>query len=354
MTTAGFDPDLYGAVDDVFGRRVDPTVIAAAETDGMSASLWSTVADLGFPLVGVDDARGGSGGSIMDALAIAVLAGHHAVPLPIVETHLAAWLLAGAGLDVTAEPMTVAPGTDGDEVVVEGGSVRGVVHDVAWVPGATKLVVVTEAASVVVIDPARAEIEIGHDLAGQPRSVVRFAGAEHAEGGAGLSPRALQLRGALLRAGQLAGAQDSLAELTIGYCAEREQFGRPLHAFQAVQQHLVTLAQSAELSSMAVLRAGLAALEREASFEICCAKLVADQCAADAVRAAHQAHGAISMTLEYRAQLITRRLNAWRFEFGTEADLALELGNAVAGTDSFFATVVEERATPEVATCPAP
>ena len=48
------------------------------------------------------------------------------------------------------------------------------------------------------------------------------------------------------------------------------------------------------------------------------AKLLADQAATDATRHAHQAHGAMGMTCEYPLHHVSRRLWAWRSEYGDE------------------------------------
>ena len=71
----------------------------------------------------------------------------------------------------------------------------------------------------------------------------------------------LRERGALTRAALIAGALTAMARLTVAYAGERRQFGRPIAAFQAVQQHLVAIAQEASLvgaaAEGAARRAGL-------------------------------------------------------------------------------------------------
>jgi acyl-CoA dehydrogenase len=148
-------------------------------------------------------------------------------------------------------------------------------------------------------------------------------------------------RGALLRAAQMAGAMTAVDRMTRRYVGQRVQFGKPIGAFQAVQQHTVTIAQAAEISTMSVWRAGRAACLGPATFEICVAKLVANEAARVAVRAAHQAHGAIGMTREYPLHIFTRRLNAWRQEFGTERQLALALGSGVSAAESFARAIAD-------------
>ena len=46
----------------------------------------------------------------------------------------------------------------------------------------------------------------------------------------------------------MAGAIDKMSRLTVSYTNEREQFGRPVSRFQAVQQHLVWASQDAALT----------------------------------------------------------------------------------------------------------
>lgn len=56
------------------------------------------------------------------------------------------------------------------------------------------------------------------------------------------------------------------------------------------------------------------------------AKPTANRAAAVAIAVGHQVHGAIGFTLEYPLHLYTRRLMAWRSEFGSDAVWAGELG----------------------------
>src|SRR5690606_20555152 len=51
----------------------------------------------GLPQAGVPESLGGAGASFAEALVVAEAAGWHALPLPLVETILANWLLAQVG-----------------------------------------------------------------------------------------------------------------------------------------------------------------------------------------------------------------------------------------------------------------
>jgi acyl-CoA dehydrogenase len=124
--------------------------------------------------------------------------------------------------------------------------------------------------------------------------------------------------------------------------------GEPVRAGARVgagRLHLVELAQAATLTTLCVERAGLAAAAGPASLEIIATRSVASRHAGLAARAAHQAHGAIGMTREYRLQHLTRRLHAWRGEFGDEAGLNLRLGAVLAGSGGIAAAATSVAST---------
>ncbi|MEX2520284.1 MAG: acyl-CoA dehydrogenase family protein, partial [Paracoccaceae bacterium] len=68
------------------------------------------------------------------------------------------------------------------------------------------------------------------------------------------------------------------------------------------------------------------------------AKLRASEAAGMVAAIAHQTHGAIGFTQEYRLHPLTRRLWAWRDEYGSEGFWAERLGaaGAAAGADRFW------------------
>jgi acyl-CoA dehydrogenase len=184
---------------------------------------------------------------------------------------------------------------------------------------------------------ARADVEVepGENLAGEPRDTVRFDPARAEP--VGEDDDVLFLRAALVRVTLMARALDKIRDMTVAYAGEREQFGRPIARFQAVQQHLVTVAQHAALVGVA---AEAAAGRREA-FEIGAAKLLANRAAAAATRAAHQVHGARGTTREYPLHEQTRRLWAWRAERGDDRYWARRIGAAAAraGADDLYPTI---------------
>lgn len=339
--TFAADPDLIELVDRLFTDKVAHERVLEADGSPLLRDLWDTVAELGLPWIGVEEDAGGSGGTLADVVALLRASGEHAVPLPLLENHLAAWLVAASGGQVEAEPWTIAPGTAADTLALDGDRVSGALHDVAW-GGAAARVVAVVGTQVVVLDPADAEVKPGRDLAGQPRDVLTFDGASAQVLTSAVTLDELRQRGAVLRAAQMSGAMQAVYDITKRYTSERQQFGRPIGTFQSVRTHLVYLAQMAVMTQVSVDRASAAlASGRDASFDAYTAKLVADQNAAVSIRSGHQAHGAIGMTREYSLQDVTRRLNTWRGDWGAEQELADRIGGAVLGAGRIITAVTD-------------
>jgi hypothetical protein len=143
---------------------------------------------------------------------------------------------------------------------------------------------------------------------------------------------------ALARAGQMAGAISAALTLSVEYTRQRQQFGKPLAAFQAIQQQLAVLAEEAAASRAAAAAAAHAADRGEAKFEIASAKLRCNIAAGNAASIAHQVHGAIGFTMEYDLQKFTRPLWMWRSEYGNDRHWADVIGKLAAarGADGFW------------------
>jgi acyl-CoA dehydrogenase len=331
----------------LFAATCTHEAVQAAEREGWAADIWKATADAGFPWVSIPEAAGGSGGTLTEAAAIVRIAGAYAAPIPLAETGLlAGWLLSSAALPLPDGPATVVPGQPGDTLARDGDTVSGRAGRVAWARHVDRVVAMVADGDgwvIASLSPAAARIEPGTNLAGEPRDTLVFdaAAADIATAPAGVDADALRCRGALTRALLMAGALDQMSRLTVGYTRQRRQFGRPVAQFQAVQQHLVNGAQDAALVTMAAEVAAAAAERGPASFEIAAAKVLAGQAAASATRAAHQAHGAMGMTQEYPLQHFSRRLWAWRQEYGDDVWWSARLGGAMAaaGADVLYPAI---------------
>ena len=340
----GADPLVTETVDRLLASSSTPEVIDRAEDAGWCAEVWDPLAELGFPWISVPEAAGGSGGSLVDAFEVVRAVGRHAAPVPVAETALlGGWLAGAVGWDVAGRVLTVVPRSEA--LTLEGGQVRGRAV-VPWAHRADAVLAVLDGPDGTRVASARPEqlrIERRANMAGEPRDVVTFelplAEMQTAPGPDGLDGAALLGRGCLARVVLAAGALEAVSQLTIAYTSERQQFGKPIATFQAVQQHMVTVAQAdvrASMSAQVAIRA--AARDPRAVFEIAAARVVVDQAIVEATRASHQAHGAMGLAREYRLQQYTRRLWSWRSEFGSARSWSRVLGRqvAAAGADALF------------------
>jgi len=340
----GADPLVAETVGRLLRSVCTPDVVEHSDGAGWCAAVWDPLAEAGFPWISVPEAAGGSGGSLADALEVVWSVGHHAAPVPVAETAvLGGWLAAAVGWDVDGRVLTVVPRAE--SLTLEDGHVWGRAV-VPWARRADSVLAVIDTADGWLVAGARPEqiqIERRANMAGEPRDVVTFdvplADLLVAPAPDGIDGGALEARGCLTRTVMTAGALNAIAQLTVAYAHERRQFGKPIATFQAVQQHLVTVAQADVRASMAArvaIRA--AARDPQTRFEIAAAKVVVDQAAVEAARASHQVHGALGLAREYQLQQHTRRLYSWRNEFGSARRWSRALGRDVAeaGADELF------------------
>jgi acyl-CoA dehydrogenase len=153
-------------------------------------------------------------------------------------------------------------------------------------------------------------------------------------------------RMALVRACQMAGAMQAALDLSVQYTRERQQFGKALSTFQAIQQQLAVFAEETAATNMAAAAACRAADRGPAEFEIASAKLRANIAVGTATTVAHQVHGAMGFTAEYRLHHFTRRLWQWRSEYGNDRFWADRLGAMVAarGSQGYWPLLVDPAA----------
>lgn len=133
----------------------------------------------------------------------------------------------------------------------------------------------------------------------------------------------------------MAGAMRQALALSIEHVNTRQQFGRPLGKFQAVQQSLAVMACEVRAveAAAAALAARLDAVGLDvaaADFEIAAAKLRANRAVGVVTAIAHQVHGAIGFTREYELSRVTIPLMRWRGAHGNDAYWAQLLGRQVA------------------------
>ena len=334
------DPIVADTAARICADLCTPELINAAEDGAWPAALWDALQDTGLSLAWVPESAGGPGATLADGFTVARTTARSAAPVPIAETLLAGWLLSSAGLAVPPGPMTVAPLRASGHIRCDAsGKLYGSAGSVPFAGRSEHLVVIARHgdaadAEIALVPAAACDCSSGTNLAGEAQGVVSFDGATCVARGTLLVAEpleALQCLGAAMRAQQMAGALERILDLSLAYSRERFQFGRPIARFQAIQHNLATLAgevaaggAAADAAAAALIRHGVD--DPRTLFAVAAAKIRAGEAAGAGAAIAHQVHGAMGFTREYSLHHSTRRLWAWRDDFGPESVWATRLG----------------------------
>jgi acyl-CoA dehydrogenase len=335
----------------LFEDHCTKKVADAAETGVFAQALWDAVAETGVPLAALPESAGGADAEWSDLYAALRVAARFSAPIPLAETMLAGWAAASCGLETSDGPMTVGPVRMADKLSLErdgnGWRLSGAATRVPYASFATRTVLIADGPDGEMVvgfeGNGGAELTKGRNIANESRDTITFnnirlSADQAAPVKAGVSRAALYRRGALARATMMSGALEKAMDLAVTYAQERQQFGRPISKFQAVQQNLAVLAGQTA-AAVAAANLGIQALgtERE-EFLVAVAKTRVGEAATLACEIAHQVHGAIGFTKEYALQLSTRRLWSWREEFGADPEWAARVGTFVCqrGADNLW------------------
>lgn len=326
------DPIIRDTTHRLFGDTVSAGLLARSAAGEWPGELWEQLEILGLTTALVPVEASGAGLAPIDALGVVRLAGWHGVPLPLAETLLASWLLAHAGLPMPTGPLTLGPVNRHDGVQLsrqaDGWQLGGTLTRVPWGRQAVGVAVLVEQPKerslLCWLEREECDIEEATNLAGEPRDTltfdVRLDPSRVAQLPEGFGRTQLLACGAALRTSAMAGAIERLLEMSVGYSNDRTQFGRAIGRFQAIQQNLAVLASQAAAAGAAADIATDAFGLAPDLLAIAAAKARAGEAVGSATAIAHQVHGAIGFTEEHPLHFHTKRLLAWRDEFGREPE----------------------------------
>ena len=290
---------LADAAERIFRDQCAKEILDAAEEGQFPARLWQLLCENGFQLMAMPD----SGAELADVFAVLRVAGRFAAPMPLAEALLANRWLGEEGGDGQADALNTVG------LVAEDDNTHW--RDVPWGRAARRIVGVADDGGVFAGTPVAVTQAV--NLAGEPRDQVEVQDVEPLPC-AEPAPALL----ALARAAQSAGALERVLELGIGYALEREQFGRPIARFQAVQHMLAMVAAEVAAAGRASDAAVAAIGSERFAFEVAAAKSRVGEAVGLVAEAVHQVHGAMGFTYEHQLHHFTRRLWAWRDECGSE------------------------------------
>jgi alkylation response protein AidB-like acyl-CoA dehydrogenase len=330
-----------------------PERVRATQMDqsGFDADLWGKFAELGWMALSLPESHGGQGMPLSYSGLLLEEVGRSIAPLPVYSTLVATTTLLkhspeghreliqqvatgdailtfaveeGHG-EWNTDAIALSGRWDGDELVLSGSK-----HFVENFNFAQKCLVALRLEDGGKL--ALALVDTGGDgvsadklitLANDDVSHVRFDNvrvsrgdvlqSENGEGVADLMDYA-----AILLVPQMEGAARRAMEFAIEYVKQREAFGQPIGAFQAIQHmsaDMINAVDGAQLLNREAL--WLLSLDEPAQMEISQAKAFANEKCLMACRSAHQMHGGIGFIAEFDLNLWYRRVAAWTMRAGT-------------------------------------
>ena len=351
-------------------------VRAVFEGKADAHGLWETMVELDWPALAVPQPFGGLGRSFVEVTIVAEELGRAVAPGPLLAT-LTQFVPAviELGTDADAErllrPVAAGRRTGTLAIAEDGRWDATAIATVAtpsgsgWALSGAKCAIVDGDAADDVVVVARAEgshreeglgafVLDGTSLAASARRVVdptlhvtdvALDGVTVDADRVLAAPGEPHVGAALARvldhatvgiAASTVGACRRIFEMTLEYAKAREQFGRPIGAFQAIKHRLADMYLSVERATALLYFAALTVSEddprrREA---VSLAKAGAGECQRLVAEDGLQLHGGIGMMWEYDLHLLLKRAKSGEALFGTAAAHRAALARQLALTDA--------------------
>jgi alkylation response protein AidB-like acyl-CoA dehydrogenase len=200
----------------------------AAESRTYDDRLWAEICGLGWPGIAIPEQQGGQGLGMVELAILSEEIGYACAPAPFLSNASAGLFIAHAGSDQQRERWLpgIASGAERGAAAFEPRS-----NDLVADPDGASVLVLNDGDAAVLVEAGEAEIE--------PVSLIdatRAYGRVRANGG---DPLTGDVEGAADRtlialAAELTGISQRAMEMAVEYAKERQQFDRPIGAYQAV------------------------------------------------------------------------------------------------------------------------
>jgi acyl-CoA dehydrogenase len=289
------------------GLCTTKTIRALEQETNPVHPLWTELQASGFADALVPEVQNGAGLTLAQAYPLIELLGQHAMPFPVGETMLARGWLAQAQVAIPEGTLVFAQARS-DAMGLITSSVRGarLAHSALVVlDQQVRLLPLTSAKLLDDVFPLDARLQWQRADWEKAPVVPMVFSLHHSQ--------------AALYAGLMAGAMLHVFNRTLKFANDRQQFGKPIGKFQAIQHQLSIMSEHVFAARMA---AQMAFVGKNILFDplrTAIAKARTSEAALEVALLSHSIHGAIGFTEEYDLQLYTRRLNLWRQTAGTES-----------------------------------
>lgn len=301
---------------------------------GYDPAIWQAMGEQGWIGLRVPEAHGGFGLGMAEACALAEELGQALAPEPLVAGALSARLLAAAGdeslLPALLEGRSLVltawqEAPDSLEAPGTAGAPRLFLPQAAGAE--TLLVPVTEAGAVALYALPAADqalqLQRTQDGGNLGTLLPDLSGARRLHGDVGAALAEALDEAALATAASLLGLMERAFAMTLDYLRTRQQFGKPLGSFQALQHRAADLRIQIALSRASVEGAARSldsgAASGPAHAAVSRAKARTAEAAMLVTREAVQMHGAIGYTDEHDIGLFLRRAMVLANAYGSAA-----------------------------------
>lgn len=321
----------------------------AAGDHGPGLAVWRSLAKAGVTALAVPQDCAGLGAHPVDLVVACEELGHHPLPGPVAESLaavpalLTALVEPGSGESGSVRPAAgCSPADDGSSepakspgqwlAALASGELIGTLALPPQLPYALD----ADAAGLVLLagaglgaDPAAGTVRQAQpgarlESADPARRLFEVRPAWPLASGQAVAPAvALAMSyGTLASAAQLLGAGRALLEASTSYARQREQFGRPIGAFQAVKHALADVLIGLEFARPLLYAAAIAlgAGAPTVARDISAARVGCADAALRAARVALQVHGAIGYTQECDISLWLAKVRALASTWGSQAE----------------------------------
>ncbi|MDP3968157.1 MAG: acyl-CoA dehydrogenase family protein [Nocardioides sp.] len=357
--------ELAAALADWAGGAATLEQVRKAETDRGAgfADAWGGLTDLGVPTIAVAEGLGGGGGTVLDLACALEACAAALVPGPLLSTATAVTALATAGEQarpfvdaVCAGTATVALAVGAPTLTLDGTRVSGTVPLVADAGHTTHLLVplagegTEEAWALVALDGPGVQVSTaeGPDFS-RAVGTVALDGVELGAGDRYSLPAGVVARlHRTLAASEAAGLARWCLDTAVAYAKVREQFGKPIGAFQAIKHLCAQMLETTESATALAWDAAVAADDADADQHALAAAVAAStalDAAVDNAKDCIQVLGGIGFTFEHDAHLYLRRALATRSLLGGSAPAARDAARrALAGVRRHVAVELDGQA----------
>jgi alkylation response protein AidB-like acyl-CoA dehydrogenase len=306
--------EIKNTAREFLGSRFSPEKMRElAEKGAYDDDLWKQICELGWPGIAISEEHGGQGLGVVELAILCEELGYACAPAPFLSNAIAGLFVEHAGSDEQRSSRLEG---------IASGEARGAVATTQDDP---QLVIDAEGAAVLVLDDGddAAKLVAPADATIEPVELIdatRRYSRVSADGG---EPLPGDVAGAVDRsvvaiAAELVGVAQRAQEMAVDYAKEREQFGRPIGAYQAVSHECARMVYDTEEARSLTYYAAWAADAEPETLPLAAAmaKARASEAAWSVAAASLQVHGGIGFTWEHDLQFWLKRAKAAGELFG--------------------------------------